>query len=87
MPPKLPKPVPWHSPAEFIQVHQWFYPLPTEDGSPDIRAQECAIRRVRKQTLIQGEGSVEISLIDWQQEIVSKEDKELIIVLIYASLT
>ncbi|KAG0291009.1 rRNA-processing protein las1 [Linnemannia gamsii] len=47
MPPKLPKLVPWHSPAEFIQVHQWFYPLPTEDGSPDIRAQECAIRRVK----------------------------------------
>ncbi|KAF9123468.1 rRNA-processing protein las1 [Linnemannia schmuckeri] len=47
MPPKLPKLVPWHSPAEFIQVHQWFYPPPTEDGSPDIRAQECAIRRVK----------------------------------------
>ncbi|KAG0209077.1 rRNA-processing protein las1 [Mortierella sp. NVP41] len=47
MPPKLPKLVPWHSPAEFIQVHQWFYPPPTEDGSPDIRAQECALRRVK----------------------------------------
>ncbi|KAF8944141.1 rRNA-processing protein las1 [Haplosporangium gracile] len=47
MPPKLPKLVPWHSPAEFIQVHQWFYPSPSEDGSPDIRAQECAIRRVK----------------------------------------
>ncbi|KAG0271092.1 rRNA-processing protein las1 [Linnemannia exigua] len=47
MPPKLPKLVPWHSPAEFIQVHQWFFPPPLEDGSPDIRAQECAIRRVK----------------------------------------
>ncbi|KAF9901307.1 rRNA-processing protein las1 [Linnemannia zychae] len=47
MPPKLPKFVPWHSPAEFIQVHQWFYPPPLEDGSPDIRAQESAIRRVK----------------------------------------
>ncbi|KAG0358398.1 rRNA-processing protein las1 [Mortierella sp. AD032] len=47
MPPKLPKLVPWHSPAEFIQVHQWFFPPPLEDGTPDIRAQECAIRRVK----------------------------------------
>ncbi|KAF9922918.1 rRNA-processing protein las1 [Linnemannia zychae] len=47
MPPKLPKLVPWHSPSEFIQVHQWFYPPPLEDGSPDIRAQECAVRRVK----------------------------------------
>ncbi|KAF9428148.1 rRNA-processing protein las1 [Entomortierella beljakovae] len=46
MPPKLPKLVPWHSPAEFIQVHQWFYPSITE-GTPDIRAQECALRRVK----------------------------------------
>ncbi|KAG0024452.1 rRNA-processing protein las1 [Entomortierella chlamydospora] len=47
MPPKLPKLVPWHSPAEFIQVHQWFYAPLTEDGTPDIRAQECALRRVK----------------------------------------
>ena len=53
MPPKLPKLVPWRSPTEFIQVHQWFYPLPTEDGSPDIRAQECAIRRVRETNTLQ----------------------------------
>ncbi|KAI1298625.1 rRNA-processing protein las1, partial [Mortierella claussenii] len=47
MPPKLPKLVPWHSPAEFIQVHYWFYPPLTDDGTPDIRAQECALRRVK----------------------------------------
>ncbi|KAF9571389.1 rRNA-processing protein las1 [Mortierella alpina] len=47
MPPKLPKLVPWHSPAEFIQVHQWFYPPSMDDGNPDIRAQECALRRVK----------------------------------------
>ncbi|ORZ19208.1 Las1-like-domain-containing protein [Lobosporangium transversale] len=47
MPPKLPKLVPWHSPTEFIQVHQWFYPPSTEDGTPDIQAQERALRRVR----------------------------------------
>ncbi|KAF9960442.1 rRNA-processing protein las1 [Mortierella alpina] len=47
MPPKLPKLVPWHSPAEFIQVHQWFYPPTMDDGTPDIRAQECALRRVK----------------------------------------
>ncbi|KAI7825104.1 Las1-like-domain-containing protein [Gamsiella multidivaricata] len=47
MPPKLPKLVPWHSPAEFIQMHQWFYPQLAEDGTPDIRAQECALRRVK----------------------------------------
>ncbi|KAF9114050.1 rRNA-processing protein las1 [Mortierella sp. AM989] len=47
MPPKLPKLVPWHSPAEFIQVHQWFYPPLTEDGTLDIRAQECALRRIK----------------------------------------
>ncbi|GJJ75938.1 ribosomal biogenesis protein LAS1 [Entomortierella parvispora] len=46
-PPKLPKLVPWHSPAEFIQVYNWFYPEPTEDGAPDIRSQECALRRVK----------------------------------------
>ncbi|KAG0046067.1 rRNA-processing protein las1 [Gryganskiella cystojenkinii] len=46
-PPKLPKLVPWHSPAEFIQVHEWFYSEPNEDGTPDIRAQECALRRVK----------------------------------------
>ncbi|KFH68044.1 hypothetical protein MVEG_06774 [Podila verticillata NRRL 6337] len=47
MPPKLPKLVPWHSPAEFIQVYEWFYPSPLEDGITDIRAQECALRRIR----------------------------------------
>ncbi|KAF9204805.1 rRNA-processing protein las1 [Podila verticillata] len=47
MPPKLPKLVPWHSPAEFIQVYEWFYPSPLEDGTTDIRAQECALRRIR----------------------------------------
>ncbi|KAG9325404.1 hypothetical protein KVV02_002640 [Mortierella alpina] len=47
MPPKLPKLVPWHSPVEFIQVHQWFYPPTLDDGTPDIRAQECALRRVK----------------------------------------
>ncbi|KAF8952174.1 rRNA-processing protein las1 [Entomortierella lignicola] len=47
MPPKLPKLVPWHSPAEFIQVHQWFYPPLTEDGTPDIQAQERALRRIK----------------------------------------
>jgi hypothetical protein len=47
MPRKLPRLVPWHSPAEFIQVYEWFYPPPAEDGSADIRAQECALRRVR----------------------------------------
>jgi len=45
-PPKLPKLVPWHSPAEFIQVYNWFYPELTQDGAPDIRSQECALRRV-----------------------------------------
>ncbi|KAI8361112.1 Las1-like-domain-containing protein [Mortierella sp. GBAus27b] len=47
MPPKLPKLVPWHSPAEFIQVYGWFYPPLTENGATDIRAQECALRRLK----------------------------------------
>ncbi|KAF9416186.1 rRNA-processing protein las1 [Podila epigama] len=47
MPPKLPKPVPWHSPAEFIQVYEWFYPPLSEDGTVNIQAQECALRRIR----------------------------------------
>ncbi|KAF9956886.1 rRNA-processing protein las1 [Mortierella alpina] len=47
MPPKLPKLVPWHSPAEFIRVHQWFYPQAMDDGTLDIQSQECALRRVK----------------------------------------
>ncbi|KAF9975608.1 rRNA-processing protein las1 [Actinomortierella ambigua] len=47
MPPRLPKPVPWNSPSEFRQLYEWFYPPRLEDGSPDIRAQECAMRRVK----------------------------------------
>ncbi|KAF9582809.1 rRNA-processing protein las1 [Lunasporangiospora selenospora] len=47
MAPRLPKVVPWHSAEELAQVHSWLYPPPNEDGSPNIQAQECALRRVR----------------------------------------
>ncbi|KAG0350248.1 rRNA-processing protein las1 [Podila minutissima] len=81
MPPKLPKLVPWHSPAEFIQVYEWFYPAPLEDGTTDIRAQECALRRIRAweargklpHAIDSTASFVQVVVRDWTQNLTDQE--------------
>ncbi|KAG0029814.1 rRNA-processing protein las1 [Podila clonocystis] len=81
MPPKLPKLVPWHSPVEFIQVYEWFYPSPLEDGTTDIRAQECALRRIRAweargklpHAIDSTASFVQVVVRDWTQNLTDQE--------------
>ncbi|KAG0090729.1 Ribosomal biogenesis protein las1l [Podila epicladia] len=74
MPPKLPKLVPWHSPAEFIQVYEWFYPAPLEDGTTDIRAQEAWEARGKLPHAIDSTASfVQVVVRDWTQNLTDQE--------------